>query len=148
MPKCNQELQDTTYVFQPDILGSNNHFSSLGLHLVDLQNLINNSKFTMPSRLNLIGATRSLAVRSRPSVIPRQQLSRRVASQRAFADEKGPKATPESDPNVIGHVSEEAVDMGNVTGEAKPDLNQGTPVQEVRGRSSLDGELIKKRSRY
>lgn len=45
---------------------------------------------------------------------------------------------PESDsqkgPNQdqLGHVSEEAAITGKITGEGGPDLDQGSPVQEVR----------------
>jgi small subunit ribosomal protein S7 len=50
-------------------------------------------------------------------------------SWRGFADEKAPK--PEDGQEPIGHVSEEAADMGRIKGETTPDLSQGTPVQEV-----------------
>lgn len=53
----------------------------------------------------------------------------RSVVRRGFADEKQPADGPNQD--VLGHVSEEAADMGDVTGETKPDLGQGTPVQEV-----------------
>lgn len=81
----------------------------------------------MPPRLNIFGAGRSLAFRSRPSIASRQPAQFLSASRRGYADEspKGPNQ------DVLGHVSEEAADMGDVTGETKPDLSQGTPVQEV-----------------
>ena len=56
-----------------------------------------------------------------------------MASRRCFADDKKP--APGSNPNPtgsgIGHVSEEAADVSDITGETGPDLGQGTPVQEV-----------------
>lgn len=87
----------------------------------------------MPPRLNLLGAGRSLAVRSRPSIASQQPRISLPVSRRGYADEKDPK--PASGPNqdVLGHVSEEAADMGRITGETEPDLGQGTPVQDVRG---------------
>lgn len=81
----------------------------------------------MPPRLNIFSASRSLAVRTRPSIASKTPVQFRAVAQRGFADEK-PKG-PNQD--VLGHVSEEAADMGNITGETKPDLSQGTPVQEV-----------------
>jgi len=56
-----------------------------------------------------------------------------MASRRCFADDKTP--SPRSNPNPtgsgIGHVSEEAAEVSDITGETGPDLGQGTPVQEV-----------------
>ena len=53
-------------------------------------------------------------------------------SRRGFADEKDQKPAAGPNQDTLGHVSEEAADMGRITGETKPDLGQGTPVQEVR----------------
>lgn len=83
----------------------------------------------MPPRLYIIRATRSLAIRMRP-IAPRQPRIAKIASRRCFANGQTP-ATGGSESG-IGHVNEEAVDMGNITGGTTPDLNQGTPVQEVR----------------
>lgn len=84
----------------------------------------------MPPRVNFYAASRSLTVRTRPIVPPRNSAFIKIAPRRYYADEKQPPAKgPNQD--VLGHVSEEAADMGDVTGETKPDLNQGTPVQEV-----------------
>ncbi len=87
----------------------------------------------MPPRLNLYCASRSLSIRARPSIGPYKPINLRVATSRGFADDKEPKPAP-TGPNqdVLGHVSEEAADMGKVTGETQPDLGQGTPVKEVR----------------
>jgi len=79
----------------------------------------------MPPRLDLLGVGRSLSVRTRPSIASRQPAKFLSVSRRGYADEK-----PKND-DVLGHVSEEAADMGNVTGETKPDISQGTPIQEV-----------------
>lgn len=85
----------------------------------------------MPPRLNLLGASRSLAFRSRPSIAAHQPRISPVVSRRAFAGEKDPAATTGSNQDVLGHVSEEAADMGKIKGETGPDLGQGIPVQEV-----------------
>ena len=85
----------------------------------------------MPPRLNVFGVSRSLAIRPRPSIASRQPRILPVVSQRGFADEKDPN--PSKGPNEagLGHVSEEAADLGRVMGETQPDLGQGTPVQDV-----------------
>jgi small subunit ribosomal protein S7 len=54
-----------------------------------------------------------------------------VVSQRGFADEKNSNTPKSPSEDVLGHVSEEAADLGRVMGETEPDLGQGTPVQEV-----------------
>jgi small subunit ribosomal protein S7 len=56
-----------------------------------------------------------------------------VATGRGFADDKEPKpAATGPNQDILGHASEEAADIGRVTGETQPDLGQGTPVQQVR----------------
>lgn len=89
----------------------------------------------MPPRLpHLRGASRALTLRTRPSItIPiSARIARPVQPQRWYADEKKPadKATG-TNQDGLGGVSEEAADMGEVMGETKPDIGQGTPVQEV-----------------
>jgi small subunit ribosomal protein S7 len=54
-----------------------------------------------------------------------------VLSQRGFADEKNPNTSKDPNEAGLGHVSEEAADLGRVMGETQPDLGQGTPVQDV-----------------
>jgi len=88
---------------------------------------LNPTTINMPPRMNLYGASRSLAIRSRPSIASRQPRFAPVVARRAFAEEKGPTPTDGAMP----HVSEEAAQVADVTGETKPDLGQGTPVQEV-----------------
>lgn len=85
----------------------------------------------MPPRLSIFGAGRSLATYSRPSPVRFQPVCLRLASRRGFADETDGKTPTGPNQDVLGHVSEEAADLGNVTGETVPDLGQGTPVQEV-----------------
>ncbi len=90
----------------------------------------------MPPRLNLYGASRSLAFRSRPSIALHQLRILPVVSRRGFAEEKDSK--PTTSPDVLGHVSEEAVDIARVKGETEPDIGQGTPVQEVCSYTGLE----------
>jgi small subunit ribosomal protein S7 len=92
--------------------------------------------FTMPPRLNFFGTSRSLVIRARPSIASHQPWILPVVSRRGFADEKDSNAPKGPNEDVLGHVSEEAADLGRVMGETEPDLGQGTPVQDVRRRIS------------
>ncbi|KAI9878436.1 MAG: hypothetical protein M1830_000871 [Pleopsidium flavum] len=92
----------------------------------------------MPPRLNIVTAGRSIAFRMRSSTLSRLDESsclRRVPSRSITADEKPlPVAEDQGKgPNQeqLPHVSEEAATMGKITGEGGPDLEQGTPVQEI-----------------
>jgi small subunit ribosomal protein S7 len=85
----------------------------------------------MPPRLNVFGTGRSIAIRYRPSIASYQPRIVHTASRRGFANEKDPKPATGPNEDVLGHVSEEAADLGKVTGGTEPDLGQGTPVQEV-----------------
>jgi len=87
----------------------------------------------MPPRLNFLGASRSLVVRARPSIASHQPRILPVVSRRGFANEKEQNVpTGPGQGSGLGHVSEEAADMSEITGETGPDLGQGTPVQDVR----------------
>ncbi|KAF8866713.1 30S ribosomal protein-like protein S7 [Acephala macrosclerotiorum] len=101
----------------------------------------------MPPRLNLLGASRSLAVRSRPSIASQQPPISLAASRRGYADEKDPKPATGPNQDALGHVSEEAADVGRITGETEPDLGQGKSVQDIlrRDREGRDKapEIIK-----
>jgi small subunit ribosomal protein S7 len=55
-----------------------------------------------------------------------------MAFRRSFADEKDPKPAIGLNQDVLGNVNEEAADIGKVTGETQPNLEQGRPVKEVR----------------
>lgn len=63
-------------------------------------------------------------------------LSLRLQRRSITADEKPlpERDTPGTGPNQdqLPHVSEEASATGKITGEGGPDIEQGTPVQEVR----------------
>ena len=90
----------------------------------------------MPPRLNLLSASRSLTIRARPvtrttrvgarQCVVVQQQSRGFAAQQE--EQKQPGGPNESG---IGHITEETIGIEDVKGGTKPDLEQGTPVQEV-----------------
>lgn len=96
---------------------------------------------TMPPRLNLLAAPRSLALR--PRAAPRQWHATRIAAapstvRRCYADDASKKDLPESQdqkgPNTetLPHVTEEARDMAKMRKMPPPEVEQGTPVDEVR----------------
>lgn len=72
----------------------------------------------------------------RGSLTCQTTLCLRLQRRSITADEKPlpEKGTPEAGPNQeqLPHVSEEAAATGRITGEGGPDIEQGTPVQEVR----------------
>jgi small subunit ribosomal protein S7 len=84
----------------------------------------------MPPRLNLFRAHRSLAIRTRSSIGPGQPRITVAVAHRCFADQKKPPVTGPNE-HGLGHVSEEAADVGKVMGKTQPDLGRSTPVQEV-----------------
>lgn len=100
--------------------------------------IISHTHPTMPPRLNLFTA-RSVAFRTRPS-IPHKPFASSLLQQRAASDNassKQPATTPvDSDfkgPNMdqLPHVSEEQAALDKSMGNTPPDIDQGTPVQEV-----------------
>lgn len=106
-------------------------FSDGTLELQHYKSLLPHNPSNMPPRLNFCAASRSLARRTRPSYNLHQPRILQITSRRGFADERTPKPATGPNQDVLGHVSEEAVDISKVTGETEPDLGQGTPVQEV-----------------
>ncbi|KAH8599943.1 30S ribosomal protein-like protein S7 [Bisporella sp. PMI_857] len=96
----------------------------------------------MPPRLPLAGFGRSIVIRTKPSMAARTRIVP-MASRRCFADDKKPESLPPAtgrNSATMGHVSEEAADLGEIKGETTPDLDQGTPVREILER---DGDLDK-----
>jgi hypothetical protein len=83
----------------------------------------------MPPRLNLRAASRSLVILSRPVSAPIPPRIARIVARRTFAEEKQPAQGPNQ--NQLPHVSEEAADYADIVGGTKPDMSQGTPVQDV-----------------
>jgi hypothetical protein len=92
---------------------------------------------TMPPRLNIPAFTRSIAFRPRPQAQwPARSALRLAPSQcRLYSDSTKTPAADRSkreDAKPIEHVSEEAASMAKTMGEKGPDLNQGTPIEDVR----------------
>lgn len=85
----------------------------------------------MPPRLNFHSASRSLTIRPRIIVAPRNPAFFKItpAARRGFAE--GQPTRNGSDEDVAGHVSEEARDMAEITGETPPDMGKSTNVQDV-----------------
>ena len=89
----------------------------------------------MPPRIRLLSQTASLPFRPRA---PAARWHEAMIPQRRRAFASGSKDLPVSqdkkDPNAdtMPHVSEEAAALGKITGTPGPDLEQGTPVEEVR----------------
>jgi hypothetical protein len=88
-----------------------------------------NHTTTMPPRLNFRAASRSLAILSRPAAASSQPRIAQIVARRTFAEEKQPAQGPNQ--NQLPHVSEEAAEYAEITGGTKPDMSQGTPVQDV-----------------
>ncbi|KAG9243878.1 30S ribosomal protein-like protein S7 [Calycina marina] len=92
----------------------------------------------MPPRLNIAGVGRSIAIRMRPQALVHQSKVIHATSRRCYADDKKPSSGIDPDFVGIGHVSEEAAEISESTGEMAPDMSQGTPVQEILKR---DGDM-------
>ncbi|KAK4937380.1 hypothetical protein LTR10_021989 [Elasticomyces elasticus] len=89
----------------------------------------------MPPRISLFTA-RSVPFRTKPS-IPQKRFAPSLVSQRKASDDASTKTTP-VDPNVQTpemesnmHVTEEQAAMDKIQGNTPPDIEQGTPVQEI-----------------
>ncbi len=91
----------------------------------------------MPPRVRFLKSGRSVAIRPQiPKCASHQTpLCLRLLQKRSItANEKPlPEAQESQGPNQdqLPHVSEEAAIQGKITGEGGPDIEQGTPVQEV-----------------
>jgi small subunit ribosomal protein S7 len=90
----------------------------------------------MPPRLNLTSLSRNIAFRPKPQVQwPARSALRVAPSQfRLYADSKAPPAADRSkklDSEPIEHVSEEAAKTAQIMGQKGPDVDQGTPVEDV-----------------
>lgn len=119
--------------------------------LVILEERISLSHITaaMPPRLNVSAFSRSIAFRPKPQVQWPARSALRVAPSQArtyadappYADQNAPAQDrshkPSSEP--IEHVSEEAAKTAQIMGQQGPDVNQGTPVEDVSVRKKIDG---------
>ncbi|OJD40727.1 30s ribosomal protein s7 [Diplodia corticola] len=93
----------------------------------------------MPPRLNLLPASRSLALRPRPAA-PQWRAGQIGAAPRAirrcYADDASKKDLPEAQNNkgpntdTLPHVTEEAAAMAKMRKMPPPEVEQGTPVDE------------------
>ncbi|KAG4034163.1 hypothetical protein MFRU_003g01380 [Monilinia fructicola] len=86
----------------------------------------------MPPRLNFHSVSRSLTIRSRPIVATRNPAFFNITptARRCFAEEKQPSRNG-SNEDAIGHVSEEARDIAEITGQTPPDMGRSTNVQDI-----------------
>ena len=89
----------------------------------------------MPPRLNVSAFARSIAFRTKPQIQWPARSALRMAplQSRTYADDapaQDRSQKPSSEP--IEHVSEEAAKTAQIMGEQGPDVNQGTPVEDVR----------------
>ena len=89
----------------------------------------------MPPRLNVSAFARSIAFRTKPQIQWPARSALRMAplQSRTYADDapaQDRSKKPSSEP--IEHVSEEAAKTAQIMGEQGPDVNQGTPVEDVR----------------
>ncbi|KAL9056997.1 MAG: hypothetical protein Q9206_002518 [Seirophora lacunosa] len=103
----------------------------------------------MPPRLRVLRSARLTNTVPRASQRTQPPLCLRLAPRRCItADEKPlPTAdTPGPGPNEgqLPHVSEEAAAMGKITGEGGPEIEQGTPVQEILKRDEESQEKAPK----
>ncbi|KAJ4311328.1 hypothetical protein N0V94_008003 [Neodidymelliopsis sp. IMI 364377] len=96
----------------------------------------------MPPRLNISALSRSIAFRPKPQIQWPARSALRVAPSQCrtyadappYADQNAAPAQdrshkPSSEP--IEHVSEEAAKTAQIMGEQGPDVNQGTPVEDI-----------------
>jgi small subunit ribosomal protein S7 len=93
-------------------------------------------KHKMPPRLNLLSASRALPIRPKASTERwRSSIVFQGSRFRSYADSSKdlPVSSDEKGPNTdqAPHVSEEAAATAKVMGEDGPDLNQGTPLEEI-----------------
>lgn len=91
----------------------------------------------MPPRVQLFRSARPTIIVPRVLQHKSSPLCLRLVPRRCItADEKplptADTAGPGPNEGQLPHVSEEAAAMGKITGEGGPEVDQGTPVQEVR----------------
>lgn len=93
----------------------------------------------MPPRLPLLLSGRTAAIRSRclnsssAVIVPRcfclQPRRNITADEKPLPEAEDQRPGPNQEQ--LPHVSEEAAALGKITGEGGPEIEQGTPVQEV-----------------
>ncbi|KAH0558942.1 hypothetical protein GP486_004433 [Trichoglossum hirsutum] len=88
----------------------------------------------MPPRLNLLRSARTAFTRSTPSLASRAVAPCvfRCVPAREHSDSEKPQHKPNGPSREVPpHVTEEAVALGKAYGEGGPEIEQGTPVQEI-----------------
>jgi small subunit ribosomal protein S7 len=86
----------------------------------------------MPPRITLLPAIKTIPYRPKAPIT--QWRSTQLFTARLYSSSKTlPVSNSKKGPNTeqLPHVSEEAAAVSKIKGETGPDLNQGTPVQEV-----------------
>ena len=91
----------------------------------------------MPPRLYFLSISRTIAFRPKAPVSAwRNGWTTRISPLcRNFADSKDPPTAGRSknlDTQPLPHVSEEAAEAADIMGSMGPEIEQGTPVEEVR----------------
>ena len=88
----------------------------------------------MPPRLSLLRSTHNVLTRPSSSIVSKAVTPYvlRCIPFRGYSDSEKPPHKPNG-PNqdVLPHATEEAAALGEITGEGGPEIEQGTPVQEV-----------------
>ncbi|KAF2449637.1 30S ribosomal protein-like protein S7 [Karstenula rhodostoma CBS 690.94] len=93
----------------------------------------------MPPRLNVLSLARTIPYRPKAQAqwLSRPTMRLAPTQTRAYSDAKSEDKVPAADRSKridakpLGHVSEEASQMADITGGEGPDLSQGTPVQDI-----------------
>ncbi|KAL8730291.1 MAG: hypothetical protein Q9166_004174 [cf. Caloplaca sp. 2 TL-2023] len=103
----------------------------------------------MPPRLNLLRSGKPATIVSRTSQKAQIPFCFRLGPHRSItADEKPLPKTDEAGPGPnqeqLPHVSEEAATMGEITGEGGPEIEQGTPVQDILKRDGASQDKAPK----
>ncbi|KAL8720477.1 MAG: hypothetical protein Q9225_002665 [Loekoesia sp. 1 TL-2023] len=103
----------------------------------------------MSPRLHFFRSGRPTTIVSRSSQQVQPPLCLRLAPQRRITANEKPlpkaeQAGPGPNQEQLPHVSEEAAATGKITGEGGPDVEQGTPVQEVLKRDEDSREKAPK----
>lgn len=106
-------------------------------HLAPRSSILLRSVLNMRSRILVFHSCTSNGLWSKPLQFSarRVPLCLRIQQRNITADEKPlPEAEQPKGPNQdqLPHVSEEAVATGDITGEGGPDVDQSSPIQEVR----------------
>ncbi|KAL8812661.1 MAG: hypothetical protein Q9223_000577 [Gallowayella weberi] len=102
----------------------------------------------MPPRFSLLRLGRHTTIFSRTSQSQTPICLRHAPHRTITADEKplpkADEATAGPNQEQLPHVSEEAASMGKITGEGGPEIEQGTPVQEVLKRDEASQDKAPK----